>query len=128
MSEKIKRLNFKHLRQAAWKGTKKSIPATTLCLLLFFMNMALFGYKNAVIAVPLTIIFNRLKDFPPDRWHPYSVMLINLVLATTAHLADMNVWLCVTLDFAATYLMVFLLTDSDTSKAYYSYGFGLVLY
>lgn len=128
MSKKIKRLNLKHLRQSAWKGTKKSIPATTLCLLLFFMNMALFGYKNAVIAVPLTIIFNRLKDFSPDRWHPYSVMLINLVLAVTAHLADMNVWLCVTLDFAATYLMVFLLTDSDTSKAYYSYGFGLVLY
>ena len=55
-------------------------------------------------------------------------MLINLVLAVAAHLAGLKVWLCVTLDFVTTYLMVFLLTDSDTSKAYYSYGFGLVLY
>lgn len=68
-----KTVDYKKLRHLAWVGTKKSLPATILCLSLFFMNMLIFGYKNAVIAVPLTLMFNRIKEFPPEKWHPYSV-------------------------------------------------------
>lgn len=123
-----KTVDYKKLRHLAWVGTKKSLPATILCLSLFFMNMLIFGYKNAVIAVPLTLMFNRIKEFPPEKWHPYSMILINLALAVLTHFAAQNTYLCIILDFTVTYLMVFLLIDSDTSKAYYGYGFGLVLF
>lgn len=105
----------------------KAIPPTIVSLVLFFTLLKWFGIHNAILSLTMTMTFVKFmgEDKKERQW--IVVLGINLILPFFAYIATMNMLTLVIVDLIIPFLLVYLLMDSDSSKAYYSYGLTFLL-
>ena len=108
------------------KRWRSAFPTIFVSLFLFFTIFFLFGSKQVILVSFLTLFFKTksTQDFTlRELLQAYGRILL---AGLAAYGATLNLPLCILLNLLVPFLLVYLLTDKFTPKAYFVYGMAFV--
>lgn len=105
---------------------KVSLLPSIISLIIFFTNYKFFGLPNVIIAPYMTLTFIRMKGYLTIEKNPIKPLFIHLIIGVVATIASLGWIHSLIIDFVATIILTYLLTDEYNPSSYFPYLMAFV--
>ncbi len=106
----------------------RSVAPTIECLLLFFLNLWLFGMNNASIALFMTLSFMQMQNDEFRESNMIKTTAIYLGLTVMAYLALLHVAACIVINFFVPFAIIYLFLNEFNPANQLPYELCFILF
>lgn len=107
-------------------GFVNGLPEIIVALILFFSYLFVFGVSEVIIAPFLTILFINKSKEEFNLKKLLNIFFMVLLISIFSFIANLNIILCVIVNFLVPSLIVYLYTDSFKPSGYFIYVMAFV--